>query len=492
MADDIIDLGAAAIAAGVAAGRFSAVEVTAAFLARIAAVDGRVNAIPTLNPEARAEAAAVDRRRAAGEPARPLEGVPYVVKDILPTKGLRTTFGSRLMADNVPDADIVAVERLRAAGAVTMAKANTPEFAHNVNTTNPLFGTTRNPWDLRRSAGGSSGGTGAAVAARLVPIGIGTDLGGSIRVPSALNGICGIRPTPGRVPYWPNDFAWDILVPHVQGPMCADVADCGLMLQVMAGPDDRDPTSLPATGIDFAAAAATPADLRGVRIAYSPDLRGVLPVDPEVARIVREAVDTLAGLGAIVEEAFFDPSGLAEIVAGTRAFAMIGRYADRFDAHSELMTPPLFNQVSASLKFDARRVLAAERGRTDYWHRVRTFLETYDFIVTPAAGLAAARPDQPLPTHVGERELKGFGEVFISAYAFSITGLPSMSVPAGFTAEGLPVGMQVVGRRQREDRVLGLAAAYHAARPQAFRRPEVDLATPLPEQEFDSPGVRIG
>jgi len=488
---DPIDLGAAELARRIGTRELGAVAATRAFLDRIERLNPRVNALCTLNPAALDEAREVDRRLAAGAAPRPLEGVPFVVKDIVATAGLRTTFGSRLLADDVPAEDAVAVERLKAAGGVMLGKTNTPEFAHNINTTNFVFGTTRNPWNLGCSAGGSSGGTGAAVAARFAPIGIGTDLGGSIRIPSALNGLAGIRPVPGRVPYWPSDFAWDLLVQHVAGPMCASVEDCGLMLAVMAGPDDRDPASLPAQGLDFAAAARTPLPLAGRRIAYSPDLNGRLPVDPQVAKLAAEAADTFRRLGATVEEACFDLADLDEIVAGTRAFGMVGRYADRYDRHKDLMTPPMLNQVSASLGFDVRRIVGAERLRSRYWHRAREFLSRYDFLLTPAVGVTAWRLDRAPPSELGGRPLARFGDVFVSAYAFSVTGLPSMSVPAGFDGNGMPAGLQIVGPRLREDLVLSLAAAYAAARPELFRRPEVDETSPLPPDSFDLPGVRI-
>ena len=212
--------------------------------------------------------------------------MPFVAKDNLDTKGLRTTFGSLLCANYVPEQDAIAVERLRAAGAVLIGKTNTPEFATDVNTTNRLFGPTRNPFDLNVTAGGSSGGTGAALAAGMAPIGLGTDLGGSIRVPSSFCGTIGIRPAPGRVPVYPTEFGWDTLVEHVHGPMARTVADVGLMLSVLAGPDDRDPQPLPAQDHDYAAVAHGGTDLKGRRVAYSANLNGLFPVDPEVEALI--------------------------------------------------------------------------------------------------------------------------------------------------------------------------------------------------------------
>ncbi|MCH8882853.1 MAG: amidase [SAR324 cluster bacterium] len=478
------------IAAGVASGEFSAAEVLAAALGRIEAVNPAVNAIVTMNGNAIAEAEARDRRLRAGEPARPLEGVPFVVKDILHTKGIRTTFGSKILEHDVPSEDAITVERLKGAGAVLIGKTNTPEFAHDVNTANRIFGTTRNPWDLNVTAGGSSGGTGAALAAAMAPIGLGTDLGGSIRIPSSFCGTVGIRPSPGRVPFYPTDFAWDTLVAHVQGPMTRTVQDAGLMLSVLSGPDDRDPSSLPLQEGDYVRAAGEAGAIAGRRIAYSSDLNGLVPVDPEVARLTREAARRFETLGCTVEEDFFDVSGLRDIVNGTRGFGMVARYAERLEAHRELMTPPLINQVTNALKLDVRTVTGAERLRTRYWHRVRVFLEKYDYIVTPTCGAPPFRLDEPLPTEVGGVPVENFYDVFLNCYAFSVTGLPIVAVPCGFTSGGLPVGIQIVGRRLREDLVLQAAAAYATTCPQHFAQPSIDPATAKEIlQELATPGM---
>lgn len=492
MSDDILDLTAGAIAGTVAGRDLGALQVVDAFLGRIEEVNPVINAVCTLNPEARSAAEAADRRLAAGEPARPLEGVPFLVKDILPTKGLRTTFGSLICEHDVPTEDALSVERLTAAGGILLGKTNTPEFAHDVNTTNRIFGTTRNPTDVNVTAGGSSGGSGAAVAAGMAPIALGTDLGGSIRVPCSYNGITGIRPSPGRVPVYPTEFGWDTLVEHVQGPMTRHAADIGLAMSVLAGPDDRDPSSLPAEGLDYVAAASGSRPLAGRRVAYAGDLGGLIPLDSEVADLTRQAAQKFEELGCTVEEACFDVSGIRDIVTGTRGFGMVGRYADRLDAHRDVMTLQLVNQVSEALKLDLRTVTKAERLRTDYWHRVRVFLESYDYIIAPSVGAPPFRLDQPLPTEVGGVAVERYYDVFLATYAFSVTALPIMAVPCGSTAAGLPVGMQIVGRRLRDDLVLEAAAAYEAACPEHFVRPEIDLAAARPvSPELDTPGLSV-
>lgn len=475
MSDEILRKSAGELAADVAEKRISASEVASVFLGRIEELNPYVNAVCTLNPNALAEAQACDRRLRSGAAARPLEGVPFLAKDNLHTRGLRTTFGSKILEHYVPEEDTIAVERLKAVGAILLGKTNTPEFAHDINTTNKVFGTTRNPRDLNRSAGGSSGGTGAAVASDMAPIGLGTDLGGSIRIPSAFCGIVGIRPAPGRVPAYPADFGWDTLVEHVHGPMAKTVADLGRMLAVLAGPDDRDPSSIPLQGYDYIQAARGDRSLRGRRVAYSPDLNGLVPVDPEVARLVLAAVRRLEELGCVVEEDCFDVSDFRDIRAGTRAFGMLARYADYVEPYGHVMTPALSRQITEALRVDVRTVTQAERKRTAYWHRVRRFLEKYDYIVTPTVGAAAFRLDQPMPSMLGDRKIERFRDVFSFCYAFSITGLPVASIPCGFTAERLPVGLQIVGRRLREDAVLEAAAAYAAASPEHFTWPFINL-----------------
>ena len=492
MDQDITSLSAARIAREVGGRRLSAREVTEAMLARVEAVNPTLNAICTLNDAALDEADAVDRRLATRATPRPLEGVPVVVKDNIFTRGIRTTFGSKILEHDVPEEDSICVERLRGAGAIVLGKTNTPEFAHDVNTTNPVFGTTRNPWDVNRTAGGSSGGTGSAVAGRLAPAGLGTDLGGSIRIPSSFNGLAGIRPAPGRVAFYPTEFGWDTLVAHVQGPMARTVEDVGLLLDVLAGPDDRDPMSLPGQNLDFAVAASVPHELARTRLALSIDLGGLVPVEPETEALVRGAARHLETLGCEVNETFFDNSSLAEIIFGTRGFGMIARYTERYERHRDVMTPPLLNQIEAARDVDAHAIAKAEHLRTDYWHRVRGLLADHDFIITPAVGAPAFRLDQPLPDEVGGRKVERYYDIFLTAYTFSVTGLPAMSIPCGFTSEGLPVGLQVVGPRLREDLLLRFAASFAAAHPEHYRAPEVDLEAAKPVGEaFASPGLVV-
>jgi amidase len=328
----------------------------------------------------------------------------------------------------------------------------------------------------------------------MAPLALGTDFGGSVRLPAAFCGIVGLRPTPGRIPLHPAEFAWDTLVAHVQGPMTATVEDAGLMLAALAGPDDRDPASLPAEARDYAAAARPRDGLAGRRLAWSPDLGGLVPVDPEVARIAGDAARAFAALGAVVEEDAFDASDLRDVIGGTRAFAMIARFADRVDAHGARMSEPLVRQVEAARAFDVRAVARAERLRSAYYQRLRAFLERYDHVLTPTAGVTAFRIDRPLPAEIGGRPVARYYDAFLFTYAFSVAGLPAISVPCGFTRAGLPVGLQIVGRRLREDAVLEAAAALAAAVPGHYRRPPLDRL-PAPGAlggDLLTPGFTLG
>jgi amidase len=471
----------------------SVMEVARACLDRVHDYNPALNAIVTLNPQFLDESEESDRRLSSGGAIRSLEGVPFVVKDIIGTKGLRTTFGSVIYEHHIPTDDAITVERLRAAGAILLGKANTPEFATDINTTNKIFGLTRNPVNLNVSAGGSSGGSASAVAADMSPIALGTDLGGSIRIPSAWCGVCGMRPSPGRVPVHRPDFGWDTLVAHVEGPIARTVADLGLMLAAIAGPDDRDPSSLAGQGHDYAQAAHRPVSLNGRRIAYSADLSGLFPVDPEVEAATRAAAREFEAMGSIVEEASFDTSDVREIIAGTRGFGLVARFGDLVDRFHDKMAAQLVGQVSDAVQQDLRSVAKAERLRTQFWHRIRTFLERYDFILTPTVGAPPFCINKPLPTRIGHRSIERYYDIFLSTYAFSLVGLPAVSVPCGFTGSGLPIGLQIVGRRLRDDSVLGAAAAYAARCPQHFERRPIPLEEAVPlSGEVVTPGMRAG
>ena len=446
MSAELLGRSGSELATDLAARRLRATEVVTAYLERIDEVNGGLNAICTLDRDAALAAAAdCDRRLDSGVPARPLEGVPFLAKDNLATKGLRTTFGAVPFAHNVPSEDAICVERLKASGAILLGKTNTPEFAHDVNTTNRLFGTTRNPWNPNATAGGSSGGTGSAIAAGMAPLGLGTDLGGSIRIPASFCGLVGLRTVPGRIPVYPADFAWDTLVEHVHGPITRTVADAALMLSVMAGVDDRAPNSLPDQPIDYVRAGSGRVPIKGRRLAYTPDLGGVAPVAPEVVALTRAAAKEFESLGCHVDEACPDLSDLRSIVSATRAFGMIGRYTDYLESSRDQMTEQLVRQVTDSLPVDARTITQGERRRSAYYHRVRLFLQRYDYIVCPTVGAPAFRLDRPLPTELGGTPWNGSTTCFCSPMRSVSPGCRRSRYRAGSRAMAFPSGCRSSG-----------------------------------------------
>jgi amidase len=469
----------------VKARRVSVTEVVKASVERIEATNPTVNAIVTFIPdEALAAAALADGRLQAGEAVRPLEGVPFTVKDVIPTKGVRSTYGSLIFANLVPDEDAISVERFKANGAILVGKSNTPEFAHDpfCNTQNAIFGTTRNPWDVNRTAGGSSGGAAAGIAAGMTPVGLGTDWGGSARGPSSFCGTIGMRPSPGRVPVYPHEtrsgFAWDFPVEHAHAPMTRVVADIGLALNALAGPDDRAPASLPREAHDYADAASGRANLKGRRVAYSRDFNGVLPVDKQVADLTERAALRFQDLGCTVEEASPDFSELIATVAATRAVGLVLRYADYLREHREKISAPLIRQIEAALSSDLLTTARGEKMRTKLWHQVRHFWADYDYLLSPTWGVAAFRIDVPFDSMINGVKLPSFFDCIQFTYAMSLLGLPAVTVPCGRNSEGMPVGLQIAGHRLGEVSIFEAAAAYEGLRGPYDRPPDLASQTP--------------
>jgi amidase len=441
----------------------SPLEVMQAVLGRIDAVNPQVNAIVTLARDAalwEARRATAALKRNAALP--PLFGVPVGIKDVTPTRGLRTTYGSKLFESHVPDEDALVVERLRAAGAIVIGKTNTPEFAFGPNTVNTVFGATRNPWNLDRTAGGSSGGSAAALATGMCPLAEGTDLGGSLRGPASFCGVVGFRTTPGLVPRHPSVLAWDSY--SVEGPMARTVADTALMLSVMAGPDDRAPLSYDVDAGEFTRAVKG-ASVRGWRIAWTPDLDGLVLVSREVREIVERAVGVFRVLGARIETACPDVSDVPEIVRLTRGFLMVARHADKLPEHRAVLQPGLVENTEQGLALSPRDIAEGELLRSRQWQRVREFLSTRDVWLTPTMAVPAFPIDHPHVTEIDGRPVgKSMQRSFLT-YMVSVLGLPAISVPCGFTRDGLPVGLQIIGKRRGEAAVLRAAAAFEAAHP---------------------------
>ncbi len=462
---DLCHTSAKKLARMIRARKVSATEVVRAFIARIEDVNPKVNAIVTLLPEqALKRAKALDRK---GAVMGPLAGLPIAHKDIVPTKGIRTTFGSPIFADHVPTQDHVIVERLRAAGAILFGKTNTPEFATGAQTFNPIFGATRNPYDLSKTSGGSSGGAAAAVASGMLPFADGSDLGSSVRNPASFCNVVGLRPTPGRVPNWPFPNAWDTL--WSLGPIARSVEDAALLLSAMAGPDPRAPTSHAEPGSIFARPLGR--DFRKVRVAWSPDLGGAFPVDARVTRALRPARGVLESLGCIVEEAAPDLSDADEAFQVQRALGFVEAYGELLKTKRALMKDTVVWNIEQGLKLDAARIAKANVLRSDVFHTMRTFLERHEFLVLPTVQVPPFSVDQPYVTEIDGVKLGNYMEWMKSNYLFSATSHPAISVPAGFTDGGLPVGLQIVGRYRDDFGVLQLAHAFEGATGVWKRRP---------------------
>jgi amidase len=451
-------LSATELASGIRAGRFSAREAMEAHLARIEAVNPRLNAIVTLDAEgALAAADAADRMAPAG----PLHGVPVAVKDLADTAGMRTTYGSPLFADHVPHADSLLVGRWRRAGAIVIGKTNTPEFGAGSQTFNEVFGVTRNPYDLARTPGGSSGGSAAAVAAGLVPLADGSDFGASIRNPAAFCNLVGLRPSPGRVPDARPGDAWSPF--SVLGALARSVEDAALALRVLAGPDPRDPLALP-EGFS----GSLECDPRGKRIAWSRTVGG-LPVEPEVTAVLDAQRAAFEAMGCVIEDVEPDLADADEAFDTLRALGFAGAFADI----AEHVKPDIADNARRGLALDAARIARALALRGDIFTRMRALLERFDFMAAPVTQVAPFAIETPWPREVAGVAMETYTDWFRSCSRITVTAHPAVSLPAGFTDGGLPVGLQLVGRYRDELGLLRLAASFEAATGFGRRRPEL-------------------
>jgi amidase len=449
----------------VAARKVSAVEITEASLARVAERNGDLNALVTLNPRALDEAREVDRRVQAGEDPGLLAGLTAGIKDVTPVAGLRTTFGSPLYADHVPAADAEVVSRLRTAGAVIVGKTNCPEFAAGGNTFNEVFGRTRNPWDRTKSAGGSTGGGAAALASGMIALAEGTDLGGSLRIPASFCGIVGLRPSVGLVPTHPTDWLWDTL--QVTGPMARTAEDVALMLQAIAGPGECSPLAQPVAGRDFVGAVQA-GPRKGLRLAYCPDIAGI-GIDPAVERLCRHAAFAMKDAGATVEEIELDLSqGRTEFLA-LRGLWFVTQMFPRLDKQDRFGTN-VANNVRSGLEVTTRQLAAAESYRGRLWHQFREFFFKFDHLLTPCMAVPPFPVEQNYPAEIAGKPMKTYVDWIAPTFVLSMTGLPVASVPAGLDPQGLPVGLQILGKQFGEEAVLALAAQVQRFVPLTRRR----------------------
>ncbi len=480
--DDICFLSALELGAAFRARALSPSETTEAVLRQIERINPVVNAFVTVvADQARASARESDRRFASGRPAGPLDGIPLGIKDLSETIGIRTTFGSRVHEHHIPDFDTPVVERMKRAGAVILGKTNTPEFGWKSPTDNPLFGPTRNPWNLERTAAGSSGGSAAAVACGLGPIASGGDGGGSIRQPASFCGVFGIKPTFGLVPMFPASVVGTFVS---EGPLSRSVRDSAVMLGAMAGFDPRDPFTSPDRSVDYVA--ACDGGIAGLRVAWSPDL-GYAAVDPEVRAITERAARRFEELGAHVEEAspgWSDPYELFHtlfyaLVGGT-VDALLGEWQGKLD-------PGLERIADAGRKLSAFDVSRAQVIRNELQAIGSRFFERFDLLVTPTMTLPPFPVGIDFPPEVGGQPVTGMQWTAFT-FPFNLTGDPAASVPAGWTADGLPIGLQIVGPRWHDERVLRASAAFEAIQPWAGRRPPV---VNTPGEKGDAGGINV-
>ena len=465
-ADELSWLPATTLAGMIRRKKVSPVEVVNAILARIEALNPVLNAFVTLTgDQARREARAAERALGKrGARLGPLHGVPFSVKDLVITRGVRTTFGSPLYRDNVPTEDAPIVARLKAAGGIMLGKTNTPSMGWIGATHNLLFGITRNPWNLDRTPGGSSGGASAAAAAGMGPLHVGTDGGGSIRIPASCTGIFGFKASYGRIPVYPASGAWSLS--HV-GPMTRTVADAALMMNVCAGPDERDPASLPAERVDYVRALR--GSLKGLRLAWSDDLGFAEVVDPEVAAVCARAARAFRDLGCRVEEV--TPRWPSPFEAWSEIFCggIATRLAPYLDRRTEI-DAGLAKIIDGTLRNPPTKYVQAWLDRLAWWQHPRAFFEKYDLLLTPTIACPPFKVGLDNPSEIAGRPVVPYAWLPFT-YPFNLTGQPAASVPCGFTGDGLPVGLQIVGRRFADVAVLQAAAAFERLRPWADRRP---------------------
>jgi aspartyl-tRNA(Asn)/glutamyl-tRNA(Gln) amidotransferase subunit A len=451
--------------------KLSPVEVVKTLLVRIDQINPKLNAIVTRTDDLALSAARESEKAFQKGNPRPLEGVPIPIKDNVFTKGVRTTFGSKLYQNFIPGGDAVLVERLKKAGAIIFGKTNMPEFGLVGITDNPVFGKTVNPWNLKMTSGGSSGGSAAAVAAGLCPIAHGNDGGGSIRIPSSFCGVFGLKPSFGRIPIYPHLPGWETL--NHEGSLTRTVEDNALMLDVMAGPSIFDAVSLPPYPGKFQK--DIKGDIKGLRVAFTSDLGGGFPVDGQVLDISRKAAFSFKELGCMVEEIKpgwinMEPDFLVTLLSET-----LTAHENELDKYKEVVFPPYIQFLDFAPAYSNRDVVRVQFDRYKLNEQVCQTFEKYDLVMTPTLATAAfeAGDNGPLaPAKINGQDASPSSWVCFT-YPFNFTGQPAASVPCGFNSEGLPVGLQIVGRRLDEALVLRAAAAFEKAHPWRDKKPPI-------------------
>ncbi|WP_083451755.1 amidase [Leucobacter celer] len=457
---------------------FSARELLRDTRERYERVNPVINAVVAADFAAAEEVAErSDRLRSSGAEPRPLEGLPVVVKDLEDTAGMRTTYGSMLHADHVPDRDSLVVERLRAAGAVIYGKSNTPEFGTGSHTYNRVYGTTTNPYDPSRSAGGSSGGAAAALAAGLSAVADGSDMGGSLRNPAAFCNVVGLRPSIGRVPNWPSQDSWDTLATN--GPMGRTVGDVALLLSVLSGGDVRAPIAFP-----DALGAGIPALGRPLRIGWSRTLGG-LDIQPEITAVLDgEGRPTLDGLGHAVrdvEPVLEEADRAFRVLRGLNYARGFGRLLDE---HRELLSPELVANTEAGLRLTVADFLEAREQRTRVYNGLVGLFDGIDVLAAPVTAVVPFPAEQSWPQEINGVVQPDYLEWMRASWRISLTGFAAISVPCGFTASGLPVGLHLIAPPRQEPLLLALAQQFEDARPVWRERPRILAAQAAPHESL--------
>src|SRR5713101_380769 len=449
--------------------KLSSREVMQAHLKQISRVNSKVNAIVTLVPEDRlmAQAAAADEALAKGKWLGPLHGLSVGVKDLHETQGIRTTYGSPLHRDFIPSFDCRVVQREKSAGAIVIGKTNVPEFGLGSQTFNPVFGPTRNPYDVTKTCGGSTGGGCVALACGMVPLADGSDMGGSLRNPPNFCNVVGIRPSPGRVPNVPTNLGWFTL--SVSGPVARNVTDCAFFLSVLAGYDHHSPISIEQSGEQFARPLER--NFKGVRVAMFKDLG--LPWEPEVKSAVAAQGKMFESLGCIVEEAEPDFSDANECFVAWRHWSTELVFGDLIATHGDQLNEYIHWHVEEGRKLTGPYLSRVEAKRTALFQRVVAFMNQYEFFLLPVNQVLPFDVNVHYPTEIAGTKMENYIAWMKSAYYISAVGNPAMSVPCAFSQGGLPIGIQIVGRHHADWGVLQLGYAFEQATKVGRRRPDV-------------------